>query len=813
VDDIKALPVAALSRRCDPAVFRFANTAELEDGEAVAGQARATAALEFGMAVAGEGYNVFVMGPSGSGKRTLVQQTLAARAKQAPAPSDWVYVNNFAAPHRPMAIELPAGHGAELCAAMGRLVEELRTAIPAVFESEEYTNRVEQIDAEFSQRHERAIAEIGKDAAREKIALLRTPSGFTFAPLKEGEVISAEDFNQLAEKDRGRIAETVAQLQQRLEKTIREVLRWRKERNERVRQLNRDMTMLAVGQHVDELIERHAGAPNVIEYLRAVKADVLENAEDFRRAEPGAISIPGFAGAGRDAELRRYAVNVLVERQPGDGAPLVLLDHPAYARLVGRIEHMQHFGTLVTDFTLIKAGALHRANGGYLVVDALKILTQPFAWEALKRALTRGETRFEPIGELWGVGTAESLDPDPIPLRVKVVMTGERHLYYLLQAFDPDFRRLFHVVADFEESLDRDRGSEDELARMIAGAARREKLLPLEPAAVARMIDHASRWAGDARKVSIEVAAITRLAREADFLARGAGRAAIGDADIDAALEGQRKREDRVKRRLHEAIARGTVLIDTDGAKPGQVNALSVIQLGEFPFAIPTRVTATTRVGDGQVIDIQREVELGGAIHSKGVLTLSQFLAARFSGKRPHALAASLVFEQTYSEVEGDSASLAELCALLSSLSGLPIRQSLAVTGSVNQLGEVQAIGGVNEKVEGFFDVCVGRGLSGTQGVIIPAANVEHLMLREDVVAAAASGKFRVYAVRTVDEAIELLTGVPAGTPELAGEPQPQTVNGRVAQRLHEYSALRRAPASVPRVSLRRRRPQSNGRS
>jgi predicted ATP-dependent protease len=809
-DDSKALPVTALSRRCDPAAFRFATTAELAEGGTVAGQARAASALEFGMAVAGEGYNVFVMGPAGSGKRTLVQETLTARAKAAPAPSDWVYVNNFAAPHRPAAIELPAGRGAELRADMARLVEELRSAIPAVFESEEYTNRVEQIDAEFNQRHERAISEIGKDAARERIALLRTPSGFTFAPLKDGEVISADDFNQLPDKEKERIAETVAQLQQRLEKTIREVLRWRKERNERVRQLNRDMTMLAVGQHVDELMERHAGVPRVTEYLQAVKADVLENAEDFRRPEHGAMAIPGLAGPGRDAELRRYAVNVLVEHRHEDGAPLVLLDHPTHSRLVGRIEHTQHFGTLVTDFTLIKPGALHRANGGYLVVDAYKILTQPFAWDALKRALTRGEARIEPIGELWGFGTAESLDPDPIPLRVKVVVTGERYVYYLLQAYDPDFRRLFHVVADFEESLDRDRGTEQELAHMIAGAARREKLLPLEPAGVARVIDHASRWAGDSRKVSTEAAAITRLVREADFLARGAGRAAIAGADVDAALEGQRRREDRVKRRLHEAIARGTVLIDTDGAKVGQVNALSVIQLGEFPFAVPTRVTATTRVGDGQVIDIQREVELGGAIHSKGVLTLSQFLAARYSARRPLSLAASLVFEQTYSQVEGDSASLAELCALLSSLSGLPIRQSLALTGSVNQLGEVQAIGGVNEKIEGFFDVCAGRGLSGSQGVVIPASNAEHLMLREDVIAAVAAGKFRVFAVRAVDEAIELLTGVPAGTPDPAGDPQ--SVNGRVAARLQEYSTLRRGPPAAARVGARRRRTQQDGR-
>ena len=801
-----------LAHRCDPASLEFETTAELDGPSGIVGQERAAQALAFGVGVAHEGYNVFVMGAAGSGRRTLVQGALGERARAAATPSDCVYVNNFAASHQPIAIELPPGRGVALKRDMEHLLAELRAVIPAVFESEEYAHRVEQIDTQFTERHEREVAALGQDASHEGIALLRTPAGFTFAPLKNGEVISAEDFSQLAEAERERIGETISGLQQRLEKLVRMTLRWRKERNERVRQLNRDMILLSVGQPVEEIIQRYGEFPRVVEYLGAVRADVLENADDFRRPPEGGPAMPGLGAPSADRELRRYAVNLLVDRSGAAGAEVVFADHPTYANLVGRVEHVQHLGTLLTDFTLVKAGALHRANGGYLVLDALKVLTQPFAWEALKRTLTRCEIRIESLGELWGVASTVSLEPEPIPLAVKVVLLGERSLYYLLQALDPDFRRLFVVVADFEEALDRTAETSGAFARMIAGLARHDGLLPLERGAVARAIDYAARRAGDARKLSADVGALARLLCEADFIVRQAGRAVVAASDVEAAIAAQRARADRLRRRVHEAILRGTVLIDTAGAKVGQVNGLSVVELGEFPFAEPTRITATTRLGDGRVIDIQREVELGGAIHSKGVMILSQFLAARFSGNRPHSLAASLAFEQTYSQVDGDSASLAELCALLSSLAGLPIRQSLAVTGSVNQLGEVQAIGAVNEKIEGFFDICAARGLTGAEGVIIPAANVAHLMLRDDVVAAAAGGRFNVHAVRHVDEAIELLTGAPAGDPELTtGGPQ-HTVNGRVASRLKELAALRREQGLPGTAAQRPKKRGWNGR-
>jgi predicted ATP-dependent protease len=796
---IDPLPAERLARRCDPGSFAFETTAELAGADDVIGQERADRAVEFGVAIRREGYNLFVMGPTGSGKHTLVRKRIASHAAEAEPPLDWVYVNNFDEPQKPRAIGLPPGRGATLRRDMENLVEELSDAIPAVFESEEYSTRVESLDAEFNERHEREFAALGEEATQQKIALLRTPSGFSFAPVKDGEVITPEEFAKLPEEDRQRIQTAIAGLQGKLEKLVRGVMRLRKERAERIRALNREMTLLAVGHVVDDLEERYRDMPRVVEYLESVRRDVLDNADDFRRP----VDMPAAAPmAQREApSLRRYAVNVLVDHGSPDGAPVVTEDHPTFQNLVGRIEHLAHFGALVTDFNLIKPGALHRANSGYLLVDAARILAQPFAWEGLKRALLRKEIRIESLGDMYGPISTVSVEPEAIPLHTKVVLFGDRVIYYLLQEYDPDFTKLFRVVADFGDDFDRNLENTQALARLLAAHAAREGLLPLDRSGVARAVDFASRYAGDGRKLTAQVRRIVDLLTEADHSVRSAGGAVISVADIESADAAQRARSDRLRVRMQDEVLRGSILIDTDGAKLAQVNALSVIMLGEHAFGTPTRITATTRLGEGQVIDIQREVELGGAIHSKGVLILSAFLAAYYSGNRPHSLTASLVFEQTYGEVDGDSASLAELCALLSSLSGVPIRQSLAVTGSVNQLGEVQPIGAVSEKVEGFFEICAARGLTGEQGVLIPAANVDDLMLRDDVVAAARGGAFHVYPVRTVDEAIEVLTGVPAGSAAGLGEGPQTTVNGRVAARLREYSSARRKwtrPAGSP---------------
>jgi lon-related putative ATP-dependent protease len=558
----------------------------------------------------------------------------------------------------------------------------------------------------------------------------------------------------------------------------------------KLRKLNREVTRAAVNSTIEELKSEYRDLPQVQDYLAAVREDVLEHAEAFRQPKEGEpptlFGIPIAQAESPEAAFRRYAVNVLVEHAGATGAPIVFEDNPSHDALVGRIEHIAQMGALVTDFTLIKAGALHRANGGYLILDALKLLTQPFAWEALKRALRSREIRTQSLGQELSLISTVSLDPGPIPLDVKVVLVGQRLLYYLLHAYDPEFAALFKVAVDFEEDMPR--GPENDLlyARVIAALARKEGLRPLARDAVARVIEQSARDAGDAAKLSVSMQALVDLLREADYFAAGAQRAVISGEDVQRAISGQLERADRVRQRMLENIVRGSHLIDTAGERAGQVNGLSVTQLGSTAFGMPQRITARVRLGSGGVVDIERESELGGPIHSKGVMILSGYLAGRYARGKPLSLSASLVFEQSYGGVEGDSASSAELYALLSALAGAPLKQSLAVTGSVNQHGDMQAIGGVNEKIEGFFDLCKARGLTGEQGVLIPESNVKNLMLRQDVVDAVAQGKFRVHAVRDIDEGIELLSGLPAAT-----------LHERVEQQLHEYAERARSFAAA----------------
>lgn len=790
------LAPAQLHQRCDPSQFAFATTGELDDLTEILGQERARDAIQFGLGIHREGYNLFVLGPAGAGKQTLLRQMLAGQTAAVPAPPDWCYVHNFDQPHQPRALRLPAGRGAKLRDDMRQLVEELLAAIPTAFESDEYRAHREQIDAEFGERQEKAFGALAEAAGTQDIALLRTPTGFTLAPVKKGEVISTEEFAALTDEERKRIGDAIASLQGRLEQLMRDGLRWRKEQRERIRQLNREIAQYSVGSLMDELKQRYADLPDVGTHLAAVERNLVENIDDFRHGREPQPSILGMPDA-QPPTFRRYEVNLLLDRREPDGAPVVYEDHPTYQNLIGRVEHIPQFGALVTDFTLIKAGALHRANGGYLLLDIRKLLGQPFAWEGLKRALTTRRIRIDSIGQMYSLVSTTSLEPEAIPLDVKIVLFGDRLWYHLLFAYDPDFGELFKAAVDFEDDVPRTPENQQLLARLVATIARRNALTPFDRAGVARVIEQRAREVEDSERLSTHMQGLVDLMMEADYAARRAGVEAVAPEHVDAAIEAQRRRDGRLREQVQQTILRGTVLIDTDGEKTGQVNGLSVFALGNQTFAKPTRITANTRVGDGEVIDVQREIELSGPIHSKGVLILASFLAARFSSNRPHSLRASLVFEQTYGEVEGDSASAAELCALLSSLAGAPIRQSIAVTGSVNQYGELQAIGAVNQKIEGYFDICNARGLTGEHAVLIPASNVKNLMLRDDVVEAAAAGKFHVHAVHTIDQAIELLTGVPAGEGTPLGDFPEGSINQRVAARLREFSSIRQAFAGI----------------
>jgi lon-related putative ATP-dependent protease len=784
----QALDAGQLCRRCDPATLPFETVAELDPPTGILGQDRAVEAISLAIQMRRKGYNLFVYGPAGTGRHSRVTELVRAHAATEPVPSDWCYVNNFTDPQRPKALRLPPGRATGLRDAMNRLVQDLRVALPAAFQREEYRARRDALDQELKARHEQAFGELQQRAEKKGLALLRTPVGLAVAPVRNGEVIPPEIFKRLPEAEREEIRANIAETEQELTALMRKTPEWEQEHREALRRLNRETTASAVGHLIGAIRAGYADLPEVLAYLDEVERDLQENANDFLMAEEAGNQLP-FKAPAELSGFRRYQVNALVDHASSRGAPVVSEDHPTHQRLVGRTEHIARFGTLVTDFNLIAAGALHAANGGYLILDAEKVLRAPFGWDTLKRALRSGEIRIQSLEQLLSVATTVSLDPEPIPLDVKVILIGPPLLYHLLAEFDTEFQQLFKIAAEFDDRVDRNDGNIVEFARLLGALVRERKLRPPDRGAVARLVDYVSRLAGDSEKLATRVREVVELLEEADHRAGRNGKDIVSVEEVQETIDARIRRADRLYQRLQEEIRRNTLRIETSGERIGQVNGLSVHTFGGFSFGLPTRITARVRLGEGQVIDIEREVRLGGPFHSKGILILTGFLAGRYGRQRPLALTASLVFEQSYGVVDGDSASAAELFALLSALAEIPITQSLAVTGSVDQLGNIQAIGGVNEKIEGFFDTCRNAGLSGKEGVLIPAANVKHLMLRDEVVEAAREGKFRIYPVSTVDQGIELLTGIPAGAPDLTGNYPQGTVNYRIATRLARFEA------------------------
>jgi lon-related putative ATP-dependent protease len=794
----RQLEASELRRVVDPAALGFKTTDELHPITGLIGQDRALKAIQFGANIKSHDYNIFVLGPPASGKTTAVKAHLGPKAAEAPTPTDWVYVYNFDNPNRPKALQLPHGRGKALSRGMVAALDELRSVLPALFESEDYQVRRRAIDEQFRSGQDEAFEALNAKAQTQNIAVLRTPTGFTMAPMHEGKVVKPEVFNALPEAMRKEVEAKVEGLQKELGAILERMPKADKKRRAHLSELNEEVAKHAVAEALDDLTASFSDVPQVLDYLLASGRDLVRNVALFLLSgeqENAIVKQP--VDIARDARFRRYQVNVMVSNGDGaqTGAPVIEELNPTHGNIIGRIEHIAQMGTLVTDFLLIKPGALHGANGGYLLVDARKLLLSPFAWEALKRAVKAREIRIEQPGEAAGLSliSTQSLDPEPIPLDVRVVLFGDRELYYMLSALDPDFAGLFKVQADFDDTIARSSENDHAYARVIASIVKEHGLKPVDAAGVARIIDEGARLADDREKLSIEIGRIADIVREADYWSSQAKRKLTGRQDVARAIDEQIQRADRMRDRAQETIARGVVLVDTEGAKAGQINGLSVLQLGSFAFGRPSRITARVRVGAGRVVDIEREVKLGGPLHSKGVMILWGFLAGRYALDTPLALAATLVFEQSYGGVDGDSASAAELLALLSALSELPIKQALAMTGSVNQWGEVQAIGGVNEKIEGFFDVCRARGLNEQQGVLIPKANVQHLMLREDVVEAVRHGQFAVYPVGTVDEGVEILTGVKAGERGAEGRFPAGTVNRLVEDKLKWFAERSRS--------------------
>lgn len=799
---IDSLQPERLRPRCDPDNLDFDTTAQVDEADNIIGQERAVAALDFGMDMRSARYNLFVLGPAGVGKRSIIRDYAARQAADDTVPSEWCYVNNFDDYRQPRTLELPAGRGSELAGDMRRLIAELTTSIPAVFESDEYRTRSEAIEEGLNEHQQQAMHQLQENAQARGLALLRTPAGLTFVPQKDGESLSPEEFNKLSEEGRKEIQANIEELQEEMRRVFRQAPAWQKETHDKLNALNHEMAASVVSQALEPLRGKYGELENVLAHLSRVEDDLIDNFYQFLLGQEQGAQAAVFRQLAQTEEapwMNRYRVNVLTPREPNGGAPVVYDDHPTYNNLLGRIEHRAQQGALITDFTMIRPGTLHRANGGYLLVDALKLLSQPFAWDGLKRALKSGRLQLESVGESLSLISTASLEPECIPLRVKVVLIGEPFIYYLLSAHDSEFAELFKVQVDFDDRLDRNRDSERQYGRLVAALARRHELPAFDRRAVARVIEFAARLAGDNEKLTTHLSAVTDLLHESAYWAelRHKG-AAVAAEDVQHAIDSRIHRSDRLRERIQEEIQRGTILIDTEAERIGQINGLSVIDLGGFSFGRPSRITARTRLGKGQVVDIEREVEMGGPSHSKGVLILSHFLGARYARHHPLSLSASLVFEQSYGGVDGDSASSAELYALLSDLAQAPISQGLAVTGSVNQHGEVQAIGGVNDKIEGFFDCCRTRGLTGRQGVLIPQSNVKHLMLRQDVVDAVAAGEFAVYPVSHVDQGIELLTGISAGARDADGHFPADSINGRVEARLIEYSDRLRRFAAGP---------------
>lgn len=803
-----------LYQACDPNLFSFQTTAEVCDFDSTFGQTRALEAMEFGIGMRGSGYNLFVLASPGSHRHRIVRDFLNNRKlekrrheskscegdKALEAPSDWVYVNNFDDSRKPLAIPLPSGAGKDFRRDLDQLVEELQTAIPSAFEGEQYRSRIIEINQEFEDRVQSRFEEIEEEARQEGLSVVPTPQGFGIAPIRDGKLITDAEFSELPEQEQSQTREAIERISDKLRHHLEEVPQWHKQRHEEIKRFNRETTNLAVRGPIRRLKEKYREHAKLSGYFDDLHEDVLHNAREFMPEAGQPRDTPSMAV--ETPILRRYSANVVIGGDEEERCiPIVYESKPSLQNLLGRVEHVAQFGALITDFTMVRPGALHRANGGYLILDAARLLTEPYAWPALKRTLDMEEIRIESMAELMSLVSTVSLEPEPIPLSLKVVLIGDRLLYQMLCIYDPDFADLFKVAADFEDRIERTTENTRFYGRLLASLAHRESLRPFSREAVARMVEHSARLMGDSEKLSMRLRDTTDLLRESDYWAGKCGGETVEESHVQRAIDSRVDRSDRLRDEMLDETLRRNVLIATAGEQVGQINGLSVLSLGDFSFGRPVRITATTRIGEGKIVDIEREAELGGHIHSKAVMIVSSYLSAKYAIDTPLSLRASLVFEQSYGGIEGDSASVAETCALISSLADVPILQNLAVTGSINQHGQVQVIGGVNEKIEGFFDLCRERGLDGSQGVVIPRDNAKHLMLREDVVAAVRKGEFHVYGVDTVDEALSILTGRSAGERESDGSFPGDSVNRRAEDRLLHFAKARERFDRMPNAN------------
>ena len=786
---LKPLNGSQLYHACDATFFSFVTTEELEPLEQPIGQENALEAVDFAANIKQSGYNLFAMGPSGGGKHSAIMSFLQKKAADEDTPRDWCYVNNFKDPKKPIAIDFPSGYAVKFKDDVYELIELLKVILPTVFESNEYRNEHENISQRYIEKQADIFKYLQAEADKHDVSMsMSSNNRITFVPVIDGKVITAEEFKAIEGKEKENINRNLGEFELIVTEGLHKVGLLNKAEQKDFKALDKKTTKEAVESLIDEVRSKYTDSQKVVSYLNDLQDDVIRHGQDFFIKTDQMQGMPPFMQEYYAPSFTRYKVNLFISHDDEHLAPVIFEDNPIHQNLIGRIEHTSQMGTLVTDFSMIKPGALHKANGGYLVLDARKLLMQPFAYEELKRVLRSKEIRIESFAQQYSFISTVTLEPEPIPLDVKIVLVGERIFYYLLHQYDPDFQELFKVNADFEDEIPRSDENYQLYAQMIGTLARRHELLPLTPEAVARVIEQGSREVSHALKFSTHLHTLSDLLKEADYWSKKSEHSAIDKNDINKVLDTRRQRLNRIQLKLYEQIDEGTIMINVSGSAVGQINALTYISLGGYQFGLPSRITARTRIGKGEIIDIQRKVELSGPIHSKGVMILSAYLGSTYASDLPLSLSASLVFEQSYGMVEGDSASSTELYALLSSLSNLPIKQNIAVTGSVNQFGEIQPIGGVNEKIEGFFDICMRKDPEAFYGVIIPESNVRHLMLKEELLKAVKKEKFAIYAVKKIDEGISILTGVEAGVADEKGEFPSSSVNGKVVARIKQLS-------------------------
>ncbi len=748
---------------CDPKQFDFTTTADLPDLVDAVGQERALRSIEFGLGVKETGFNLYISGQTGTGRTSTIRNLLRQRAKEEPTPDDWVYVYNFKDADNPISLSLPAGRGSELVVDMKELVEAFKKDIPKALESKEYESRRAEILEQYQTNSNELFEILENESEEHGFVLQRTVSGLVIVPQKDDHNFTQEEYEALTDEERIKLEEQGKLLTERLNDVLRQVRDNEKATKDALALADRELGLSCLGHRLDPFREKYAGLDKVLAYLEEVQEDILKNLEDFK-PQPTQPQIPGLRIPRQEPSFERYEVNLLVDNRETEGAPIVFESNPTYNNLFGRIEHvMQYGGVAVTDFTMIKSGALHRANGGYLVIDAREVLINPFVWDSLKRCIRTAEIRIEDVLEQYRFMTMVSLKPEPVPLQAKIVLVGTPWIYYLLYYQDPDYRKFFKVKAEFDSSVSRTPEVMHEYALFVATLCRDKQLLHFDRAGVACLLEYTARMVDDQQKLSSRFMEIADFVREASFWAERDGHEVVTCGDVRRAAEEQLYRVNRIEERMQELFEDGTIMVDTEGAVVGQINGLSVISLGDHTFGRPSRITARTWLGQGGMINVEREVKLSGPIHDKGVLILTGYLGGLFAHTHPLSLSASICFEQNYDGIEGDSASSTELYALLSSLSGLPIKQGVAVTGSVNQRGQIQPIGGVNHKIEGFYAVCKAKGLTGEQGVLIPKSNERHLMLKEEVVEAIQAGRFHLWSIETIEQGIEIVTGVPAG--------------------------------------------------